>query len=112
MGFIPAMPPECGEYSVEIRRESFYLRGEDGFEQTGEHPCPQGCDVVGPHAHGEWGYVEKRHALFVYPNDSGMDVPPTLRTGQGTVEILLEDIPKVMACLRLVAEHEGITLDP
>jgi len=78
MGFIPEMPVECGEYSVEIRSESFYLRGEDTFEaeyEAGEYP---------------------RHCIQVYGKKAG------------TVEILLEDIPKVIACLELVAAHEHI----
>jgi hypothetical protein len=37
MGTILDQTPEMGEYSVEVRRESFYLRGEASHEGKGEH---------------------------------------------------------------------------
>lgn len=80
MGYLPNMPPDCGPYSVEIRRESFYLRGEDCYEAergNGEYP---------------------EHVIYTYGDRAG------------TIEILTADIPHVMACLRLVAEREGIDL--
>jgi len=70
MGHCPDSTPEMGEYSVEIRRESFYLRGADSYN--------------GP----------ARHAIELYPSPHG--------GSQGTIEILLEDIPKIRACLDLV----------
>jgi hypothetical protein len=69
MGFCPDSTPEMGEYSVEVRRESFYLRGASTYNVR-----PQ------------------RHAIHIY--DDGQ--------GQGTVEILTEDIPKIRAALDLV----------
>lgn len=76
MGFCPDSTPEMGEYSVEIRRESFYLRGEDSYDKP------------------------RRHAIELYPsaNDG--------HHGQGTVEILIEDIPKIRAALDLVERHK------
>ena len=65
MGMCLDSTPDMGEYSVEVRRESFYLRGQDSYEQM------------------------RRHGINVY--DSGH--------GQGTVEILIEDIPKIRAAL-------------
>jgi hypothetical protein len=67
MGMCLDSTPEMGEYSVEVRRESFYLRGEDSYED------------------------EVEHGIFLYPS------PSTGR--QGTVEILIEDIPKIRAAL-------------
>lgn len=65
--------PEMGEYSVEVRRESFYLQGE----YTGDG--------------------QKRHAIHVYPDPCG----------QGNVEILIEDIPKIRAALDQVEKFEA-----
>lgn len=75
MGMCLDSTPEMGEYSVEVRRESFYLRGEDSYGRP------------------------KRHALELYPssNDGSHN--------QGTVEILIEDIPKIRACLDAVEQH-------
>jgi hypothetical protein len=72
MGLCLESTPEMGEYSVELRRESFYLRGEDSYDQ------------------------ERRHAIELYPSSSDG------RHGQGTVEILIEDIPKIRAALDLI----------
>ncbi len=72
MGVLLDSTPEMGEYSVEIRRESFYLRGQDTYDG------------------------EKRHAIHVYPDSCG----------QGNVEILLEDIPKIRAALDQVERFE------
>lgn len=71
MGTILSQTPAMGEYSVEVRRESFYLRGEDTFSG------------------------EKEHAIYLYPN-------PYPSGRQGTVEIPLEDIPKIRAALDAV----------
>lgn len=71
MGLCIDPTPETGEYSVEIRRESICIRGEDTYD--------------GP----------KRHAFHVYPHECG----------QGTVELLIEDIPKIEAALVLAKEH-------
>lgn len=70
MGYLPEPAPEMGEYHIEIRRESFYLAGEHNWDNN--------------------GYIEKRHAIHVYENGD---------CGQGTAEILLEDIPKIIAAL-------------
>ena len=45
MGYCAQPTPEMGEYSVEVREESFYLRGEDSY----------GVDAV-------------PHGIFVYPS--------------------------------------------
>lgn len=71
MGTILSQTHAMGEYSVEVRRESFYLRGEDTFAG------------------------EKTHAIYLYPN-------PYPNGRQGTVEIPLEDIPKIRAALDAV----------
>jgi hypothetical protein len=76
MGLCPDATPEMGEYSVEIRRESFYLRGQDSYDR------PQ------------------RHALELYPSSNDGS------HSQGTVEILIEDIPKIRAALDLVEKHK------
>jgi hypothetical protein len=71
MGFCPDSTPEMGPYSVEVRNESFYLRGEGNFDaQAG-------------------AYVEKHHGIFLYPNASG----------QGTAEIRIADISMIRAAL-------------
>jgi len=66
MGMCLEKTPAMGEYNAEVRRESFYLHGEDSRRDRA------------------------RHAIFVYPNGE---------TGQGTAEILIEDIPKIRAVL-------------
>lgn len=78
MGYIPQPTPAMGPYSVEVRRESFYLRGDSDADVDQRR---QGT----------------RHGIFLYP-----DPYPDGR--QGTVEILLEDIPKVRAALDLVEQ--------
>lgn len=72
MGYCPESTPEMGEYSIEVRRESFYLRGDDTYNE------------------------EKRHAIELYPSSKDKS------HNQGTVEILIEDIPKIRASLDLV----------
>lgn len=76
MGHILESTPEMGEYSVEVRRESFYLRGEDTYDK------------------------EARHAIELYPSSRDNS------HGQGTVEILIEDIPKIRAALDLVEKYK------
>lgn len=71
MGMCLDPTPEMGEYSVEVRRESFYLQGENTFDG------------------------EKRHAIHTYPD----------ACGQGNVEILIEDIPKIRAALDQVEQY-------
>ena len=79
MGFIPDPTPEMGEYRVEVRRESFYIHGEDSFGHNFKsEPAP-------------------RHSIYVY-RTSG----PTNSTNIGVAEILIEDIPKIRAALDLV----------
>ena len=75
MGMQLDSTPEMGEYEVEVRRESFYLRGEDTSDGA-----------------------EKRHAPHVYPS-------PYPGGKQGTVEFLIEDIPKLRAALDLVEDY-------
>lgn len=71
MGACLESTPEMGEYEVEVRRESFYLRGEDSYSGL------------------------QRHAIHLYPHECG----------QGTIELLIEDIPKIRAALDLVEKH-------
>lgn len=71
MGMILDPTPDMGEYRVEVRRESFYLRS-----------------------------LEKgagRHSILVYPDIFSPE--------SGTVEILLEDIPKIRAALDQVERY-------
>lgn len=75
MGLCLDSTPEMGEYSVEVRRESFYLRGADTYERA------------------------QRHAIELYPSSQDG------RHSQGTVEILIEDIPKIRAALDLVEQN-------
>ncbi len=75
MGICLESTAEMGEYSVEVRRESFYLRGEDSYDR------------------------ERRHAIELYPSSNDG------RHGQGTAEILIEDIPKIRACLDAVEAY-------
>jgi hypothetical protein len=72
MGLCLESTPEMGEYSVELRRESFYLHGEDTYDQ------------------------ERRHAIELYPSSNDGS------HSQGTIEILIEDIPKIRAALDLI----------
>lgn len=74
MGFCPESTSAMGEYSVEVRRESFYLRGEDTYDQAA------------------------RHVIELYPSSKDGSHK------QGTVEILIEDIPKIRAALDLVEQ--------
>jgi len=78
MGYYAHPTPAMGEYSVEVRSESFILRGEDSY------------------------LGEKEHGIFVWA------VPSNGR--QGSVEILLADIPKIRAALdqaeRINAGHQ------
>jgi hypothetical protein len=95
MGYLPQSTPEMGEYHVEVRGESFYLSGEPNSLVDDEPlPCPSGCTVLGEHKHGTMKYQKARHAIVVYPVSSDVN--------QGSVEILLEDIPKVRAALDVV----------
>jgi hypothetical protein len=93
MGYCAEPTPEMGEYSVEVRSESFYLRGEDTYGFGPPKPCPERCDVVGTHHHGgEPVWVKQKHAIYVYP-------VPVQSARQGTIELLIEDIPKIRAAL-------------
>lgn len=69
MGYCADPTPEMGEYSVEVRGESFMLRGEEP----------------------RTAYDASRHGIFLYPTFKG--------GRQGSVEILIEDIPKIRAAL-------------
>ena len=73
MGYCAEPSPEMGEYSVESRRESFFIRGEDAYEAAkGRGRMPL-------------------HVLHVYP------VVPDAPVG--SVEFLTSDIPKLRAAL-------------
>lgn len=78
MGYVPQSTPNMGEYSVEVRSESFYLSGARGRTM-------------------EERKSGVRHGIELYP-----DPYPDGR--QGTVELLIEDIPKLRASLDLVEE--------
>src|ERR1039458_10219245 len=86
MGFCMNSTPEMGEYEVEVRRESFYLRGEYNGHSDEDYERSK----------PEKPYVERRHGIGVCENGD---------TDQGTVEILLEDIPKVRAALDAIEQH-------
>lgn len=81
MGMILETTPDMGEYSVEVRKESFYLSGENNAEI----------------ANDELRYVPRRHSVTVYPADETVN--------QGTIELLIEDIPKIRACLDNVERY-------
>lgn len=135
MGYIPQPTAEMGEYSIEVRRESFYLMGEDVYDVVFE------------------GAEEPRHIIHFYPNVKPADGEPVseddldmllhvvsgslgslsgvvhtawkrleaelarARAAEGhyrerlvncgTVEILTEDIPKIRACFDLVERVEN-----
>lgn len=55
MGYIPRMTPEAGEYSVEVRSESFYLRGE---EPEPDRPSPRHSVGVYPKGETNLGTAE------------------------------------------------------
>lgn len=71
MGVCLDPTPEMGEYRAEVRRESFYLFGEDASD---------------------------RHTIGLYPDSDGP-------SNSGTVEILIEDIPKIRAALDAVDKY-------
>lgn len=99
MGLIVGPTPEMGEYSVEVRSKSFVLGGEDNFVVNNSVPCPGKCDVVGEHRHSGGGrYERRRHAIEVYRHGD---------CGQGAVEILISDIPKIRAVLDTVERIAG-----
>lgn len=75
MGAILQPTPEMGEYRVEIRRKSFYLHGDGDSRASG----------------GDG------HAITVYPDLLDPDV--------GTIEVLLEDVPKLRACLDAIDSY-------
>jgi hypothetical protein len=37
MGYLARPTPQMGEYSVEVRRESFIIRGEDDYDSPRRH---------------------------------------------------------------------------
>lgn len=97
MGYIltgDELPPECGEYSAEVRSESFYLRGE----YNGEDEVAVGTDGYAKAPEGK-----RRHGIHLYPYSDEIN--------QGIVEILLEDIPKIRAVLDAVEAHRAAS-DP
>lgn len=116
MGCVLESTPEMGEYSVEVRRESFYLRGSSNFvwhrslvNRKPTKACTEILETRGgpveiadqdnrPVGQG-WvaDYINRRHAIHV--RESG-------DTGQGTVEILLEDVPKIRAALDAIEAYE------
>jgi len=49
------------------------------------------------HLHGEGG-EDDRHAIIVYPDSLNPEI--------GTVEILLEDVPKLRACLDAIDRYQ------
>jgi hypothetical protein len=73
VGYCAEPTPEMGEYHVEVRRESFYLRGEDDYDYAYN------------------GAEQPRHAIILYPRTEGCLT--------GTIEFLIEDIPKIRAVL-------------
>lgn len=87
MGMVLDETPPMGEFGGEVRSESFYLRGEYNGQTDEERAAEGGRGPL---------YRKRRHAITVYENGD---------TGQGTVEILIEDIPKVRAVLDAVEAH-------
>lgn len=105
-----------GEYHVEVRSESFYLAGQHNGAwvrevRKGRKPtkgsellvihraeCEVRDDEVKPRGQ-DWQYlpIKRRHAIYHY------SYAPHIN--QGSVEILIEDIPKIRAALDLVEQH-------
>lgn len=82
MGYILESTEAMGEYSVEVRRESFYLRGASLFDHDFEGaPIPD-------------------HVIYLYPSSG-----PTSKERAGTVEIELRDIPKIRAALDAIEDY-------
>ena len=81
MGYCAKPTPEMGEYSIEMRSESFVLRGEDSY------------------------LGEKEHGIFVWAVPNGGSQGEFFRE-----EILVADIPKIRAALdqaeRINAGHK------
>lgn len=115
MGAILEQSPEMGEYHTEVRRESFYLRGEHnaawvrslkdgrGLTKTGVACMIDGEkfemreDDFKPRGEG-WEYrfgITRRHAIHMYPD----------HCNQGSIELLIEDIPKIRAVLDAVEKY-------
>lgn len=115
MGFILEKTPEMGEYHAEVRSESFYISGEpshawvrvknssaeqaDRLEGRLSYDDPRievSDSQTRPDGEG-WTirYIERRHAFFLYRDGSG----------QGTAEMLIEDIPKIRAVIDAVAAY-------
>lgn len=101
MGFILEELPEAYPYHGEVRTESFYLSGAQNF--TWSRIDPETNERVfwdadeRPEGEGwETGYYVRRHGIYVYENPY---------TRQGTVEILIEDIPKIRAVLDQIEAH-------
>ena len=90
---------DAGPFGAEVRSESFYLIGPNSFQKVRSTPCPPDCTAVGQHDHAaDFEYVKQRHGIIVYPYSPG-------ESNQGTVEILLEDIPHIRAALDAIENH-------
>ena len=113
MGYLPPPTPEMGEYHVEIRRESFYLRRADGIiayvtlshdekkigealamarrlvKAEAEHDLPAICGVL----EEEFTRAVKRVTSYDHMHAS--------------CELLTGDIPKIRAALDQVELERG-----
>ena len=119
MGKILEPTPEMGEYKVEVRRESFYISGSTNtvwckfpalgnpvvvnsyLRKKGISTVDEGnvlFDDSEEKPGDDWSFslVARRHGIWLYETEP---------TGQGTAEILLEDIPKIRAALDQVEEY-------
>lgn len=142
MGQILTMPDEAGEYSVEVRRESFYLVGEDAYDhQFQDAPPPRHAITLYPGIRAATTQPIDKDLLTIvlYVIDELIEeLPGQVGAGGipgapkvawimvknelaralaeeanisnrvprvGNIEILIEDIPKIRACLDAVEEH-------
>lgn len=135
MGYCITSTPEMGEYSVEARRESFYLRGEDVYDYV-YNGAPMPLHVI----HFQPDFIPSKDddnrassddlmMWFTLLRDSPGS-PAALAAKQkvedelkrarraeaeyrsrlvkaGTIEILTEDIPKIRACLDIIERYES-----
>lgn len=96
MGFLISQTPEMGEYHVEARSESFVIGGSSTHCWKNARTGEINTDEADPGAGWVFSKYEPRHAFFVYTYP---------KERQGTVEGLIEDIPKIRACLDAVEAY-------
>lgn len=110
MGFIPEPTPEMGEYSTEVRSTSFYLRANgrpvylycDPYKTVDHKIVEEALKFADLHrASTSFRVKDALTQDFLEKVEKAVDHGRT-----GTVELLIEDIPKIRALLDQVEAHQ------